>query len=127
LVAAGYHRDSLKEARAMRLVRRLLLALPVLAIGAAGAPPSHAAPEGQMTWAVHFSLAPTWFDPAETSGIITPFVVLYALHDAMVKPLPGHPMAPSLAESWNASPDWLFLEISGRQGVRFPHREPVPA
>jgi len=23
------------------------------------------------------------------SGIITPFVVLYAMHDAMVKPLPG--------------------------------------
>jgi len=34
--------------------------------------PSAAAPEGQMTWAVHVSLAPTWFDPAETSGIITP-------------------------------------------------------
>jgi hypothetical protein len=25
-----------------------------------------AAPEGQLTWAVHVSLAPTWFDPAET-------------------------------------------------------------
>ena len=34
------------------------------------APPSDAAPEGQMTWAVHISLAPTWFDPAETSGRI---------------------------------------------------------
>jgi hypothetical protein len=28
-----------------------------------------AAPEGQLTWAVHVSLAPTWFDPAETVGI----------------------------------------------------------
>jgi len=26
-----------------------------------------------MTWAVHFSLAPTFFDPAETPGLITPF------------------------------------------------------
>jgi len=52
-----------------------------------------------MTWAVHISLAPTWFDPAETQGIITPFMVLYALHDAMVKPMPGNAMAPSLAES----------------------------
>jgi len=42
------------------------------------------APAGQMTWAVHFSLAPTFFDPAETPGIITPFLVLYALHDALV-------------------------------------------
>ena len=64
--------------------------------------PAAAAPEGQMTWATHFSLAPTWFDPAETSGIITPFVVLYAMHDAMLKPLPGNHMAPSLAESWSA-------------------------
>src|SRR6266852_7726164 len=42
---------------------------------------------GQMTWAVHISLAPTWFDPAETSGIITPYMLLYALHDALVKPM----------------------------------------
>ena len=27
-----------------------------------------AAPEGQLTWAVHVSLAPAWFDPAETVG-----------------------------------------------------------
>src|SRR6266566_2948056 len=49
------------------------------------------APVGQMIWAVHFSLAPTFFDPAETPGIITPFLVLYALHDALVKPMPGKP------------------------------------
>src|SRR5438093_1440752 len=48
-----------------------------------------AAPEGQMTWGVHVSLAPTWFDPAETSANITPWMVLYALHDAVVKSLPG--------------------------------------
>jgi len=118
---------SLKEARAMRLVRRLLLALLLLAIPPLGATPSHASPEGQMTWAVHFSLAPTWFDPAETSGIITPFVVLYALHDAMVKPLPGNPMAPSLAESWSASTDWLVYEFVLRKGVRFHNGEPVTA
>jgi peptide/nickel transport system substrate-binding protein len=45
---------------------------------------------GQLTWAVHVSLAPTWFDPAETPGIITPFMELYALHDAMLKPMPGN-------------------------------------
>jgi peptide/nickel transport system substrate-binding protein len=61
--------------------------------------PVQAAPEGQLTWAVHVSLAPSWFDPAETTGIITPFMLLYALHDALVKPMPGNPMAPSLAES----------------------------
>ena len=36
-------------------------------------------PQGQLTWAIHISLAPTWFVPAETSGDITPFMVLYAV------------------------------------------------
>ncbi len=107
----------------MRIVVVVLVTLSVLA--AAG--PGGAAPEGQMTWAVHVSLAPTWFDPAETSGIITPFVVLYALHDAMVKPLPGNPMAPALAESWSASPDGLVFEFVLRKGVRFHNGEPVTA
>ena len=49
------------------------------------------APAGQMTWAVHISLAPVWFDPAEHTGIITAMMVLYAVHDAMVKPMPGKP------------------------------------
>ena len=74
------------------------------------------APAGQLTWAVHISLAPGWFDPAETTGIITPFMLLYALHDALVKPMPGNPMAPSLAESWNASPDGLVYEFVLRKG-----------
>ena len=29
-------------------------------------------PTGQMTWALHITLAPTWFDPAETGALITP-------------------------------------------------------
>ena len=45
--------------------------------------------DGQLTWGVHVSLAPVWFDPADISGIITPFMVLYAMHDAMVKPMPA--------------------------------------
>ena len=32
------------------------------------------APSGQMTWAIHVTIAPTWFDPAETTGVITPFM-----------------------------------------------------
>ncbi len=80
-----------------------------------------------MSWAVHVSLAPTWFDPAETSGIITPFMVLYAIHDALIKPMPGNPMAPSLAESWSASKDGLTYEFVLRKGVRFHNGEPVTA
>ena len=111
----------------MRHVRRLFATLLILVISAIGASPGGAAPEGQMTWAVHISLAPTWFDPAETSGIITPFMILYALHDALAKPMPGNPMAPSLAESWTATPDGLVYEFVLRKGVRFHNGEPVTA
>ena len=45
------------------------------------------APAGQVTFAATVTLAPTWFDPAETPGVITPFLTLYALHDALVKPM----------------------------------------
>ena len=86
-----------------------------------------AAPDGQMTWAVHFSLAPTFFDPAETPGIITPFLVLYALHDGLVKPLPGKPMGESLAQSWNVSADGLVYEFVLRQGVKFHNGDPLTA
>jgi peptide/nickel transport system substrate-binding protein len=86
-----------------------------------------AAPEGQLIWGVHVSLAPTWFDPAETPGMITPFMVFYALHDAMVKPMPGQPAAPSLAESWSVSKDGLVLEFVLRKGARFHNGEPVTA
>ena len=108
----------------MRSARGLFGSFLVLTILAIGVSPGAAAPEGQMTWAVHISLAPTWFDPAETSGIITPFMVLYALHDAMVRPSPGQPMAPSLAESWSVSPDGLVYEFVLRKGVRFHNGEP---
>ena len=43
----------------MGRVRGLVAASLVLVISAVGAPPGAAAPEGQMTWAVHVSLAPT--------------------------------------------------------------------
>src|SRR5262249_51769463 len=100
----------------------LVLALAVIAPSLVAA-----APEGQMTWGVHVSLAPTWFDPAETPGIITPFIVLYGLHDAVVKPMPGNLMTPSLAESWTMSPDGLAYEFVLRRGVKFHNGEPVTA
>src|SRR5262245_36550031 len=68
------------------LMRTLLsVVLLVVLIPGASVIPAAAAPEGQVTWGVHISLAPSWFDPAETPGIVTPFMVLYGLHDAMVK------------------------------------------
>jgi peptide/nickel transport system substrate-binding protein len=86
-----------------------------------------AAPEGTMTWGVHITLASRWLDPAETEGIITPFMVLYALHDALVKPMPGNINTPSLAESWTQSKDGLTYEFVLRKGVKFHNGDPVTA
>jgi peptide/nickel transport system substrate-binding protein len=89
--------------------------------------PVQAAPEGQATWAASVSIAPTWFDPAETPGIITPFVYIFALHDALVRPMPGNPTAPSLAESWTVSRDGLVYEFVLRKGVVFHNGDLVTA
>jgi peptide/nickel transport system substrate-binding protein len=118
----GPYGAGLSNAAMIRLASLLALSLVL-----AAAPPAGAAPDGQMTWATHISLAPTWFDPAETPGIATPFLVLFALHDGLVKPLPGNPMAPSLAESWSASRDGLAYEFVLRPGVKFHNGEPVTA
>ena len=89
---------------------RLLVCLLGSLTALVAAVPADAGPEGQMTWAVHTTLVPTWFDPAETiQG--TPFMILSATHDALVKPMPGKSMAPSLAESWSVSPDGLGYEF----------------
>ena len=99
-----------------------------LLILAGGAPArAVAAPEGQMTWAVHVSLPPTFFEPAETPSVISPFMVLYALHDALVKPMPGNAMAPTLAESWSAAKNGLTYDFVLRKGVRFHNGDPVTA
>ena len=104
------------KGRRSSLALMVVLALTVALVPPVSAP-AVAAPEAQITFAVHVSLAPTWFDPAETPGVITPFMMLYALHDALVKPMPGNAWAPSLAESWTTSKDGLtyeFVLTSGR-------------
>ena len=107
----------------MRHVRVVACAL-LLAVVAVAAPVA-AAPEGQLTWGVHIALTPTWFDPAETQGLITPFLVLYAIHDAMAKAMPGNATAPSLAESWQVSPDGRVYEFTLRKGVKFHNGDPL--
>jgi peptide/nickel transport system substrate-binding protein len=89
--------------------------------------PTDAAPEGTMTWGIHVTLASRWLDPAETEALITPFMVLYAIHDAVVKPMPGNANAPSLAESWTASRDGLTYEFVLRKNAKFHNGDPVTA
>ena len=110
----------------LRSSRLLALSLLVLLVATTSRPAS-AAPEGTMTWGVHITLASRWLDPAETEGIITPFMVLYALHDALVKPMPAGLNTPSLAESFTASRDGLSYEFVIRKGVKFHNGDPVTA
>jgi peptide/nickel transport system substrate-binding protein len=107
-------------------VRRYVIgcAVGMLMVGATGLA-NAGDPKGRLAWATPFSLAPTWFEPAETAGLITPYLVLYALHDAVVKPMPGEPFGPSLAKSWSLSDDGLIYEFVLRDGAKFHNGEPV--
>src|SRR6266513_1095268 len=104
---------------AVSLALIVAFACPLLA----QTPAKSDAPAGQINLAV--TLAPTWFDPAETPGVITPFLMLYALHDALVKPMPGNAWAPGLAESWTMSKDGLTYEFVLRRGVKFHKANPL--
>ena len=108
----------------IRLCHALLVALSLSALFI---PRAEAAPEGTMTWGVHVTLASRWLDPAETEALVTPFLVLYAIHDAVVKPMTGAVTGPSLAESWTMSRDGLVYEFVLRKNARFHNGEPVTA
>ncbi len=102
------------------------LCLPLLcAVLLLGATPAAAAPEGTLTFALHFSPVTRWLDPAEGESTITPFLLLYALHDGLLKPMPGSGSAPSLAESWSMSKDGLSAEFILRPGIKFHNGEPI--
>jgi peptide/nickel transport system substrate-binding protein len=107
--------------------RRLALSLLVvcLALATLSLPAATAAPAGKVTMAWHVTLAPSWFDPSTAPPQITPFGLLYALHDALVRPYPGHKMGPSLAESWKESPDGKTYEFKLRPGLKFHNGDPL--
>jgi peptide/nickel transport system substrate-binding protein len=101
----------------------LLIVLASIAMIAA-APVAVAAQDGQLIVGTHVTIAPKWLDPADTESAITPFMVLYPLHDAVVKLMPDG-MKPSLAESWTMSPDGLAYDFVLRNGAKFHNGDPV--
>ena len=105
----------------------LLLASLLLCLGFAGAGAAQAKPDGEMRWALYITISPNWFDPGEVVGQLTPFWVLYALHDALVKPMPGNLATPSLAESWTLSPDGRSYEFKLRENLKFHNGDPFTA
>jgi len=112
---------------AASLIAVIGLVAVVLAGGGFDPAGAQGKPEGEMRWALYVTMPPAWFDPGEVAGTITPFWVLYALHDALVKPMPGNLMSPSLAESWTVSADQRVYEFKLREGVKFHNGDPFTA
>src|SRR5215471_5347297 len=113
----------------MNAKRTLAVALAVsllLGIALADRAGAQAKPDGEMRWALYVTLSPNWYDPAEVIGVLTPFWIMYALHDALVKPMPGALMANSLAESWTTSQDGKSYEFKLRE-AKFHNGEPLTA
>src|SRR5262247_1497035 len=108
------------------LPRVRCIALIVLALLCVSGARAAAAPEGTLTIAMHFTPVPRWLDPAEGESTITPFLLLYALHDGLLKPMPGVGSAPSLAESWSMARDMLSADFTLR-AAKFHNGEPVTA
>ena len=105
----------------------LLLVLVMLTLAAAREVTGQPSPAGEAVMAWPITIAPSWFDPSTAPPQITPFGVLYALHDALTRPLPGQKMGNSLAESWTESPDGLTYEFRLRRGLKFHNGDPVTA
>jgi hypothetical protein len=75
----------------MRHIRGLFatwLVLMLSTVGICGAAP----PEGQMTWGLHFSPTPGWFDPSELAGTVTsyPHPLRAARRHDSAEPGPAH-------------------------------------
>jgi peptide/nickel transport system substrate-binding protein len=84
-----------------------------------------AAPKGKVTYAIHVSIKPGWFEPREVPGLITPFMFIYAMHDAVCKPMPQGMTTLSLAKSMTLSDDSRTWEIKLRKGVKFHNGDPL--
>jgi len=100
--------------------RRQVLSLALLpGVPSFAAAAEQRAPSGRVVIAWHVTIAPSWFDPSTAPPQITPFGMLYAIHDALVRPYPGQRMGPSLAESWTESEDGCVYEFKLRPDLKF--------
>src|ERR1700756_712736 len=111
----------------LRYLRLALVCLLLAAVLVPTAPPRAAEPasSGQAVMAGHEPTAPGGFDPSPPPPQITPFGMLYAIHDALVRPYPGQKMGPSLAESWSESEDGLVYEFKLRPNLKFHNGDPL--
>jgi peptide/nickel transport system substrate-binding protein len=111
----------------MQHYHRITLGLIMMGLAVVLQQETQAQSPAKLVFAYHVTVSPSWFDPAETPAQITAFGILYALHDAVVRPLPGERMAPALAASWTESPDGRMYEFKLREGLRFHNGDPCTA
>ena len=108
-------------------LRRAAYLLFSLAAGLVWASPGAHARAGHAVMAWHVTIPAAWFDPSTAPPQITPFGMLFALHEALVRPYPDHPAGASLAESWSESPDGKTYEFRLRPNLKFHNGDPVTA
>jgi ABC-type transport system substrate-binding protein len=125
--------------RAMVQGLAMVAAIPLVAACGAAGPPAAAPqtastssaaasagqPQGKVVQAWHTTISPAWLDPLEYPAFITQYNFAYAIHDAVAKHMPGKPMAPSLAESYEIAPDFRSATFNLRAGVKFHDGSPV--
>src|SRR5580700_7300807 len=110
-----------------RLVLLPALLLAALAVASAPSFADRPEPKGKAVIAWHVTISPSWFDPSTAPPQITPFGMLYAIHDALVRPYPGYKMGPSLAEKWEESEDGLTYQFTLRPNLKFHNGDPLTA
>ncbi len=119
---------------AARKVETISTPAPATAVAQPAAKPAEKAaapaaakpePKGKLVYAWHTTISPAWLDPQENPPQITPYNFQYALHDALVKHMPGKTFAPSLAESYEVAPDSKSATFKLRAGIKFHDGKPV--
>src|SRR5437879_10522600 len=103
----------------------LVASLPI--VGITREVTAQAAPAGEAVVAWPVTIAPSWFAPSTAPAQITPFGILYALHDSVVRATYGSKIGPGLAEAWSESPDGLTYEFRLRRGLKFHNGDAVTA
>lgn len=97
-----------------------------LLLALAGMPAdTRAAAKGKLVLAWHAGISAVWLDPQENISAITPYNFAYALHDALVKPMPGNLHTPALAEQFEVGNDFKTATFVLRKGIKFHHGDPV--
>ena len=108
----------------MRLTARILTLFLLLAMSGWAAPAPAAPPDGTLAIGVHVTLVSRWLDPGETEALITPFMVLYTLHDALAQAHAGQHQRPEPGRVVDPGQGRRHLRVRAAQERQVPQRRP---